>query len=165
MIENPLIIDLFASNGSTWFNKSYFINDCLKNDIRKGVYRVGKPPYYQDIIINPDTTLDVLNEEVFTDLSSEVVYIDPPHLMNITSGIMFQKYTSLSSVEQLENLALNCSKISDNLLIIKWNDKSIKIDQFLSYFEKYFITTIKWDAVSYLIVMIKKPKEKNDESI
>lgn len=158
------MIDLFCSNGSTWYNKKYFIEECIKNDIRKGKYVVGSKKHNQILDINPDMQLDVLNSLVPDNvLKDEVVYLDPPHMINVKSGIMYQKYTSLSSVKQIEVLAENCNKISDKFLIIKWNDLHLDIESFLNYFRKYFIDTIRFGDrkkknTSWLIVMIKKEK-------
>lgn len=156
------MIDLFCSNGSTWYNKKYFIEECIKNDIRKGKYVVGSNLFNQVLDIQPDIQLDVLNSLVPDNiLKDEIVYLDPPHMFNVKSGIMFQKYTSLSSVKQIEVLAENCNKISDKFLIIKWNDLHLDIESFLNYFRKYFIDTIRFGDrkkknTSWLIVMIKK---------
>lgn len=156
------MIDLFCSNGSTWYNKSYFLNECIKNDIRKGKYVVGSNSFNQVLDINPDYQLDVLNKLIPDNLlKDEVVYLDPPHLINVKSGIMFQKYTSLDSIKQIEILAENCNKISDKFLIIKWNDLNLDVESFLNYFRKYFIDTIRFGDrkkknTSWLIIMIKK---------
>lgn len=159
------MIDLFCSNGSTWYNKKYFIDECIRNDIRKGKYLVGSKNHNQIIDINPHFQMDVLNELVPDNvITDEIVYLDPPHLMNVNSGIMFQKYTSLKSEKQIEILAENCNKISDRFLIIKWNDLHLNIESFLKYFRKYFIDTIRFGdrknkSTSWLILMIKKGEQ------
>ena len=156
------MIDLFCSNGSTWYNKTYFLNDCIKNDIRKGRYEVGTNLFSQYIDIYPDYQIDVLNELVPDNiLKKDVVYLDPPHLIGEKTGIMVKKYTSLDNVGQIEILAENCNRISDKFLIIKWNDRNLDIDSFLQYFRNYFVDTIKFGdrkkrSTSYLIIMIKK---------
>ena len=156
------MIDLFCSNGSTWHNKKYFLEDVIKNDIRKGKIVVGSNLFNQVLDIQPDFQYDMLNKVIeFDNLKDEIVYLDPPHLLNVNSGIMYQKYTSLSSIKQIEILAENCNKISDKFLIIKWNDLHLDIDSFLNYFRKYFIDTIRFGDrkkknTSWLIIMIKK---------
>lgn len=160
------MIDLFCSNGSTWYNKKYFIEECIRNDIRKGKYVVGSNLFSQILDINPHYQMDLLNKLVPDDfLNDKIVYLDPPHMMNVKSGIMFQKYTSLDSIEQIKILAENCNKISDMFLIIKWNDLHLDIESFLNYFRKYFVDTIRFgdrkkNNTSWLIIMIKKERRK-----
>src|SRR5690554_4919953 len=116
------MIDLFCSNGSTWHNKTYFIEKCIRNDIRKGKYLVGSKNYNQILDINPHYQVDVLNSLIPDNVlpKDTVVYLDPPHLIGAKSGIMVEKYTSLESEKQIEILAKNCEIISDMFLIIKW---------------------------------------------
>ena len=160
------MIDLFCSNGSTWYNKKYFLDEVIKNDIRKGKYVVGSNLFNQVLDINPDVQYDVLNgiieDEEFKD---EIVYLDPPHLIGAKSGIMFQKYTSLKNIKQIEILAENCRNISDKFLIIKWADNDVDIETFLKYFRPYFIDTIRFGDrkkknTAWLIIMIKKENVK-----
>lgn len=155
------MIDLFASNGSTWYNKRYFLDEVIKNDIRSGKYVVGSNLFNQVLDIKPNYQIDMLNE-IYSGgvLKDKIVYLDPPHLFNAT-GIMEQKYTSLKSEKQIEILAENCNIISDMFLIIKWYDKDLNIESFLNYFRPYFIDTIRFgdrkkSGTSWLIIMIKK---------
>ena len=155
------MIDLFCSNGSTWYNKKYFLDEVIKNDIRNGKYVVGTNLFNQVLEIKPDIQIDMLNELYDGKMSDEVVYLDPPHLIGAKSGIMVQKYTSLESVNQIKILAENCNIISDKFLIIKWYDKDLDIESFLNYFRPYFIDTIRFGDrkkknTSWLIIMIKK---------
>ena len=155
------MIDLFCSNGSTWYNKTYFINEVIKNDIRKGKYIIGSNLFNQIIDIKPDIQYDVLNVINDFQISDDVVYLDPPHLIGVKSGIMVQKYTSLDNIKQIETLAINCNKLSDKFLIIKWNDNDCEIESFLNYFRPYFIDTIRFGDrkkknTSWLVIMIKK---------
>lgn len=156
------MIDLFCSNGSTWYNKKYFINNVIKNDLRSGKYLVGSEKHSQILDIITDTNIDILNYKLeMYPFMDEVVYLDPPHLLNTKTGIMVQKYGKLDSLIQIENLAYNCSLISSKYLIIKWYDKDLKIDKFLDYFRPYFVDTIKFgdrkkSCSSWLIIMIKK---------
>ena len=155
------MIDLFCSNGSTWYNKKYFLDDVIKNDIRKGKYVVGTNLFNQTLDIQPNIQLDVLNITHKDIIKDEIVYLDPPHLIGHKSGIMFQKYTSLDNIEQIKTLAINCNNMSDKFLIIKWADNDVDIETFLNYFRPYFIDTIRFGDrknknSSWLIVMIKK---------
>ena len=160
------MIDLFCSNGSTWYNKKYFLDEVIKNDIRKGKYVVGSSRYNQILDINPDIQYNVLDDIIEDDkLKDEIVYLDPPHLIGAKTGIMVQKYTALKNIQQIETLAINCNKISDKFLIIKWNDNDVDIESFLNYFRPYFIDTIRFGDrkkknTSWLIIMIKREKEK-----
>ena len=155
------MIDLFCSNGSSWYNKKFFISDVIKNDIRKGKYVVGNNLFNQVINIQPDRQIDMLNELYKGELRDKVVYLDPPHLIGAKSGIMVQKYTSLENEKQIEMLAKNCETISDMFLIIKWYDKDLVIDSFLNYFRPYFVDTIRFGDkkkknTSWIIIMIRK---------
>ena len=156
------MIDLFCSNGSTWYNKKYFLDEVIKNDIRKGKYVVGTNLFNQVLDINPDIQYNVLDDIIEDDkLKDEIVYLDPPHLIGAKTGIMYQKYTALKNIQQIETLAINCNKISDKFLIIKWNDNDVDIESFLNYFRPYFIDTIRFGDrkkrnTSWLIIMIKK---------
>lgn len=158
------MIDLFASNGSTWYNKRYFLDELIKNDIRSGKYVVGTNLFNQVLEIHPDYQVDMLNE-IYKGgvLKDKVVYLDPPHLIGAKSGIMVEKYTSLENEKQIEILAKNCEIISDMFLIIKWYDKDLDIDSFLNYFRPYFVDTIRFGdrkkvGNSWLIIMIRKDK-------
>ena len=156
------MIDLFCSNGSTWYNKKYFLDEVIKNDIRKGKFVVGTNLFNQVLDINPDIQYNVLDDVIEDDkLKDDIVYLDPPHLIGVKTGIMYQKYTALKNIQQIEILAINCSKISDKFLIIKWADNDVDIDTFLNYFRPYFIDTIRFGDrknknTAWLIIMIKK---------
>ena len=156
------MIDLFCSNGSTWYNKKYFLDEVIKNDIRKGKFVVGSNLFNQVLDINPDVQYDVLDSIIEDDkLKDGIVYLDPPHLIGVKTGIMYQKYTALKNIQQIETLAINCNKISDKFLIIKWADNDVDIETFLNYFRQYFIDTIRFGdrkkkSTAWLIIMIKK---------
>lgn len=161
------MIDLFCSNGSTWHNKTFFINECIKNDIRSGKYVVGSNLFSQVLDIQPDIQIDMLNNLYEGTLKDNVVYLDPPHLIGAKSGIMVQKYTSLDNVNQIKVLAKNCEKISDAFLIIKWYDKDLDIDSFLDYFRNDFTDTIRFGdrkktATSWLIIMVRNDLINNN---
>ena len=162
------MIDLFCSNGSTWYNKQFFLNDCIKNDIRSGKYVVGSNLFNQVLDIQPDYQIDMLNEIYSGGLRDKIVYLDPPHLIGAKSGIMVEKYTSLDNEKQIEILAKNCEIISDMFLIIKWYDKDLHIESFLDYFRPYFTDTImfgdrKKQGTSYIIIMIRNDKIKGEQ--
>lgn len=142
------------------------MNSCIKNDLRNGKYVVGSNLFNQVLHIKPDYQIDMFKKIKENILKDDVVYLDPPHMVNVKSGIMYQKYTSLDNINQIKTLAYNCNLISDKFLIIKWNDLHLDINSFLDYFRKYFIDTIKFGDrkkknTSWLIIMIKK-EQAND---
>lgn len=162
------ILDLFCSNGSTWIDKDYFKKEVLKNDIRFGEFykldSCDSNQYNQKLSIITDYNVDVLNQIINKhDLPiSDIVYADPPHLVNAT-GIMFKTYGTLFDnwSWQLDNLVENCNIVCNKILIFKWNDKDISYQDLVNKFSKYFVPGIRFidkksRSKSYLIIFLKK---------
>lgn len=159
------ILDLFCSNGSTWIDKTYFCRNVLKNDIRNGSYIKGENTHKpQTIVITPDIQFDVLNQKLKPgDIPiHEVVYADPPHIVNAT-GIMFETYGTLFDNwrDQLDNLFYNLNLITGNVLIFKWNDRSISSKNIIKEASKYFVPGIKFELpkthnTSFMLIFFKK---------
>lgn len=159
------ILDVFCGNGSTWINKDLFASsDVIKNDIRKGNHIYKNSFLNINLYINSDFQVDVLNQRINKgDLpSSEIVYADPPHVINAKDIILY-KYGTMTTYwnQQIDNLFFNLNIVTENILLFKWNDRSISIKRILEKAEKYFIPTIKFydkksHNNSYLIVFIKR---------
>lgn len=164
-IIDKKILDLFCSNGSTWIDKNYFNNKVIKNDIRCGTYIKGeKTSKPQKIIIKPDYMIDLLNKRIGRDElpNSDIVYVDPPHIVNAT-GIMFETYGTLFDnwSDQLDNLIENINVVCNYICIFKWNDRSISVKNIIKKMEKYFIAGIKYELPkthnkTFMILFIKK---------
>jgi len=131
------VFDMFSSNGSTWFNKTYFKNQVIKNDIRKGKFEI----YKQTISINPDVMINAFEPSSdFVNIKADLVYLDPPHLKFGSTGIMVQKYGVLPEhvSSAMNSMFWNASQIAP-IAILKWNDNFMSIKEILKYAEPYFI--------------------------
>ena len=156
------VVDLFASNGSTYKDKVFFNStDVLKNDLRDGTFQIET----QVITINPNIQLDVfkLQDWAFT---ADIVYLDPPHLKNGTTGIMAQKYTTLPLywMEALNNMFHNASLIAP-VTNLKWCDSNYLLTDVLKLAEPYFFVAYgnrrisKGGRETTFITLIRKNKQ------
>jgi len=130
------IFDMFCSNGSTWYDKKYFkSNNVIKNDIRAGEYWIE----HQKINIIRDTNYDGFDTNCF-DISTDLVYLDPPHLKFGSIGIMSKKYSTLPEHYDiaLKNMFFKAAKIAP-ITILKWNTVFVPIKEVLEYAKPYFI--------------------------
>lgn len=159
------ILDAFCGNGSTWINKELFnSSEVIKNDIRYGNHDFNNHFMNINLYINSDFNVDILNQRIKKgDLPScEVVYADPPHVINAKDVILY-KYGTMTNHwnEQVDNLFYNLNTVTEKVLLFKWNDRSISVKRIIEKAEPYFIPTIKFfdkksHNNSYMIVFIKR---------
>ena len=132
------VFDMFCSNGSTHYDKDFFNSkQVLKNDTRSGDYQI----YHQKLVIRTDSHLDMFKLHDLA-ITADVVYLDPPHLKDGASGIMFKKYTSLPNdwEKAIDNMFANAVQIAP-VVVLKWCDSEIELSKILDIAEKYFYIT------------------------
>lgn len=155
------IFDMFASNGSTYFDKQYFNKYVIKNDIREGVFSICNGMQY--IKIEPNTKFDLLNYVNYDNKfllycgKFDMVYADPPHLIN-KSGVINEKYTSLNKLNyltQIKNMIINASHLTNRWFILKWNDKDVHINKVIEIAKEFFFVIFgtRTRANTYWILM------------
>ena len=130
------VFDMFASNGSTYFDKEFFGgDDVFRNDLRHGEYYVME----QKLKIYPDISWDAFIKWQPNPITCDVVYMDPPHLKFGSTGLMVQKYTTLPLdwKNGLDNMFRNAWRIAP-VAILKWNSGSIATKEVLKIAEKYY---------------------------
>lgn len=131
---NKLILDACCGSRMFWFDKNNPL--VLFQDIRSESHVLCDG---RDLHIKPDIVGDFKKMQ-FPDESFKLVVFDPPHLKKIgRKSWMFKKYGSLSDTWQNDlNKGINeCMRVLEvnGILIFKWNEAQITINQVLSAIE------------------------------
>ena len=165
------VLDLFSSNGSTWFDKTFFERWAVKNDIRDGDYKIANGK--QTLTITPNIKVNIFDKQDWELLKiqnwqysyelarADVIYLDPPHCLQ-TTGIMNEKYTHLPKnwVEAISNMWWNVNKLAkeSTTTILKWNANEIPLKSILDLAKQNRIEPLFGDRTktkTYWVVLRK----------
>jgi hypothetical protein len=118
---------------------------------------VGIPGSYKQLVINPNVSVDLTRDFIPNDF--DMVYADPPHLLEGTSEAnckaMTSVYTTFKSLDDLDLMIKNIALSTNKYLFLKWNDRCVSI--------KYIINKLKQNNIRVLF-HVENVKKQNSQT-
>ena len=140
-MDDKKILDVTCGSRTIWFNKEH--PAAVYCDIRKeeltGIWKSGDGQSERTCYIDPDIQCD-FTDLPFPDETFSLVVFDPPHLRHAgKTGWLAKKYGVLPKdwKPYLKSGFDECMRVlePDGILVFKWNEEQIKLNDVLKEFE------------------------------
>ena len=132
-LQNKFILDACCGGRMMWFDKKHPNALYIDNTIKE----IGHIKQRRNHTVKPDIVMD-FRDLKFSDKSSKLVVLDPPHLSTLTeTSIMRKKFGCLNAETWQSDLSKafkECWRVLDDygVFILKWNDIEIPYKKILS---------------------------------